>query len=89
MTSPSEFTDFQILNFQLLHFSNLLEVVVIRRKKLLGQILTQAVMLIFHYPDRVPQTQFVHGAKIFFPFVPEFSDEFSAPPEYSSSATEI
>jgi hypothetical protein len=29
MTSPSEFTNFQILNFQLLQFSNLLEVVVI------------------------------------------------------------
>ncbi len=32
MTSPSEFTNFQILNFQLFQFSNLLEVVMIRRK---------------------------------------------------------
>jgi hypothetical protein len=40
MTSPSEFTNFQILNFQLFQFSHLLEVVAIRRKKLPGQILT-------------------------------------------------
>ncbi len=40
MTSPSEFTNFQILNFQLFQFSHLLEVVVIRRKKLPGQIPT-------------------------------------------------
>ncbi len=40
MTSPSEFTNFQILNFQLLQFSNLLEVVVIWRKKLPGQVPT-------------------------------------------------
>jgi hypothetical protein len=40
MTSPSEFTNFQIFNFQLLKFSHLLEVVVIRRKKLPGQIPT-------------------------------------------------
>ncbi len=32
MTSPSEFTNFWISNFQLLQFSNLLEVVVIQRK---------------------------------------------------------
>jgi hypothetical protein len=38
MTSPSEFTNFQILNFQLFQFSHLLEVLVIRRKKLPGQI---------------------------------------------------
>ncbi len=38
MTSPSEFTNFQILNFQLFQFSNLLEVVLIRRKKLPGQV---------------------------------------------------
>jgi hypothetical protein len=40
MTSPSEFTSFQILNFQLFQFSHLLEVVVIRRKKLAGEIPT-------------------------------------------------
>ncbi len=40
MTSPSKFTNFWILNLQLFHFSNLLEVVVIRRKKLLGQVPT-------------------------------------------------
>ncbi len=40
MTSPSEFTNFQIFNFQLFQFSHLLEVVVIRRKKLPGQIPT-------------------------------------------------
>ncbi len=32
MTSPSEFTNFQIVNFQLFQFSNLLEVVVIGGK---------------------------------------------------------
>ncbi len=36
MTSPSEFTNFQILNFQLFQFSHLLEVVAIRRKKIAG-----------------------------------------------------
>ncbi len=40
MTSPSEFTNFQILNFQLFQFSNLLEVIVIRRRKLPGQVPT-------------------------------------------------
>jgi hypothetical protein len=41
MTSPSEFTNFRIINFQLFQFSNLLEVVVIRRKKLPGQVPTK------------------------------------------------
>jgi hypothetical protein len=31
----------------------------------------------------VPHTQFVHIAKKFLPFVPEFSATFSAPPEFS------
>jgi hypothetical protein len=43
MTSPSEFTNFPILNFQLFQFSNLLEVVVIRRKKLPGQVPTTVI----------------------------------------------
>jgi hypothetical protein len=43
MISPSEFTNFQILNFQLFQFSHLLEVFVIRRKKLPGQIPTTAL----------------------------------------------
>jgi hypothetical protein len=53
MTSPSEFTNFQIFNFQLLQFSNLLEVVVIRRKKLPGQVPTMA-----YYPNTLNADNF-------------------------------
>jgi hypothetical protein len=42
----------------------------------------------FCYPDRVPLTQFVHIAKKFLPCGPEFSVEFSAPPEFSGGVTE-
>jgi hypothetical protein len=40
--------------------------------------------MIFRYPDRVPLTHFVHRAKK----GPDFSVEFTAPPEFSGSATE-
>ncbi len=50
MTSPSEFTNFQILNFQLFQFLNLLEVVVIRRKKLPGQVPTHTTTLVLCIP---------------------------------------
>ncbi len=55
MTSPSEFTNFQLFNFQLFQFSHLLEVVVIRRKKLPGQIPTTAYSVAVG--DFLPHTQ--------------------------------
>jgi hypothetical protein len=42
--------------------------------------------MIFRYPDRVPLTHFVHRAKKV--FRPDFSVEFSEPPEFSGGATE-
>jgi hypothetical protein len=42
----------------------------------------------FCYPDQVPLTQFVHTAKKIMACGPEFSVEFSAPPEFSGSVTE-
>ncbi len=44
--------------------------------------------VIFRYPDRVPLTHFVHRAKKIFACGPEFSVEFSAPPEFSGGVTE-
>jgi hypothetical protein len=44
--------------------------------------------VIFRYPDRVPLTHFVHRAKKFLACGPEFSVEFSAPPEFSGGVTE-
>jgi hypothetical protein len=44
--------------------------------------------VIFRYPDGVPLTHFVHGAKKFLACGPEFSVEFSAPPEFSGGVTE-
>jgi hypothetical protein len=42
--------------------------------------------VIFRYPDRVPLTHFVHRAKKV--FEPEFSVDFSAPPEFSGGVME-
>ena len=44
--------------------------------------------VIFSYPDRVPLTHFIHRAKKFLACGPEFSVEFSAPPEFSGRVTE-
>jgi hypothetical protein len=45
--------------------------------------------VIFRYPDRVPLTHFVHRAKKFWRACgPEFSVEFSAPPEFSGGVME-
>jgi hypothetical protein len=43
--------------------------------------------VIFRYPDKVPLTHFVHRAKKFLACGPEFSVEFSAPPEFSGDRT--
>ncbi len=48
MTSPSEFTNIRIFNFQLFQFSHLLQVVVIRRKKLPLRIPTMYIKRKFH-----------------------------------------
>jgi hypothetical protein len=44
--------------------------------------------MIFRYPDRVPLTHFVHRAKKFLACEPEFSGDFSAPPEFSGGVME-
>ena len=44
--------------------------------------------VIFRYPDRVPLTHFVHGAKKILASGPDFSVEFSAPPVFSGGAME-
>ena len=50
MASPSDFTNFQILNFQFFQFSNLLEVVMTRRKKLPGRVPTHMTTLVLCIP---------------------------------------
>ncbi len=42
----------------------------------------------FRYPGWVTRTEFVPGAKKLLPFVPEFSAEFSVPPEFSGGVPE-
>ncbi len=44
--------------------------------------------MIFRYPDWVPLTHFVQRAKKFWACGPEYSVEFSAPPEFSGGVTE-
>ncbi len=44
--------------------------------------------MISRYPDGVPLTHLVHRAKKVFACGPEFSVEFSAPPEFSGSVME-